>query len=503
MLNSGGTGRHSRIAVIGTGFAGLGLAIKLREAGEEDFVVFERADEVGGTWRDNTYPGCACDVPSNLYSFSFAPNPDWSRSFSPQPEILEYLRSCADRFGVRPHIRFGHEVQGADWDEGAQRWRITTSQGEYTAEFLVAGMGPLSEPSIPDLPGLDTFEGAVFHSAEWDHGHDLSGERVAVVGTGASAIQFVPQIQPLVGKLHLFQRTPPWIVPRTDRRFTRLERWMRRRVPGFQRGIRATIYWSRETFVWALLRPKVVRRLQAVALRHLAHQVKDRDLRAQLTPDYTIGCKRIIISSDYYPSLTQPNVEVVAEGVTAVGPRSVIAADGSEREVDTIIFGTGFHVTDPPGMEKLRGRGGVSLAEAWKDGAAAYLGTAVAGFPNLFMLIGPNTGLGHTSMVVMIEAQLRYLVDCLRVAKEQDVATVEVREDVQATYNADIQSQLVDSVWNQGGCRSWYLDADGRNTTVWPTYTWRFRNRTRRFDPDSYVLTAPAADLAVLAPSPH
>jgi cation diffusion facilitator CzcD-associated flavoprotein CzcO len=490
MLNNGGTDqRHSRVAIIGTGFAGLGLAIRLREAGEHDFVVFERADEVGGTWRDNTYPGCACDVPSNLYSFSFAPNPDWSRSFSPQPEILDYLRGCADRFGIRPHIRFGHEMQGADWDEDAARWRIATSQGEYTAEFLVAGMGPLSEPSIPDLPGLDTFEGTVFHSAEWNHDHDLTGERVAVIGTGASAIQFVPQIQPEVGKLHLFQRTAPWVVPRTDRRFSRTQRWMMRWVPGFQRSIRAAIYWSRETFVWALLRPKVIRRLQALSLRHLARQVPDPGLRADLTPDYTIGCKRILISSDYYPSLTQPNVELVTQGVTAVGPRSVVAANGTEREVDTIIFGTGFHVTDPPGVERLRGRDGVTLREAWKDGMSAYLGGAISGFPNLFMLIGPNTGLGHTSMVVMIEAQITYLLDCLRTMQARNLATVEVRSEVQAAYNADIQSQLVDSVWNQGGCRSWYLDDQGRNTTVWPTYTWRFRQRTRRFDPDAYLLT--------------
>lgn len=492
MLNNGGTSdrqMHVRVAIIGTGFAGLGLAIKLREAGEHDFVVFERADEVGGTWRDNTYPGCACDVPSNLYSFSFAQNPNWSRSFSPQPEILDYLRRCADRFGVRPHVRFGHEVQGADWDDEAKRWRIATSQGEFTAEFLACGMGPLSAPSIPDLPGLDTFEGTMFHSAEWNHDHDLTGERVAVVGTGASAIQFVPQIQARVGKLHLFQRTPPWIVPRNDRRFPRAQQWMMRRVPGFQRSIRAAIYWSRETFVWALLRPKVIRRLQGLALRHLAQQVPDSALRAQLKPDYTIGCKRILISSDYYPSLSQPNVELVPQGITAVRPGAVVAADGSEREVDTIIFGTGFHVTDPPGVERLRGRDGVSLAEAWKGGMSAYLGGAIHGFPNLFMLIGPNTGLGHTSMVVMIEAQLAYLVDCLRTMRARDLATVEVRSEVQAAYNADIQSQLVDTVWNQGGCRSWYLDDQGRNTTVWPTYTWRFRRRTRRFDPDAYLLT--------------
>jgi len=490
MLNNRGTGeRHSRVAIIGTGFAGLGLAMRLRQAGEHDFVVFERADEVGGTWRDNTYPGCACDVPSNLYSFSFAPNPDWSRSFSPQPEILDYLRRCADDFGVRPHIRFGHDVQASRWDDEISRWRIETSHGEYTAQFLVAGMGPLSEPSIPELPGLTTFEGTVFHSARWDHGHDLTGERVAVIGTGASAIQFVPQIQPQVRELHLFQRTPPWVVPRTDRRFSARQRWAMRRVPGFQRALRAAIYWSRETFVWAFLRPRVIRRLQALALRHIHHQVPDPDLRARLTPDYTIGCKRILISNDYYPSLSQPNVSVVTSGVVEVRAHAVVAADGTEREVDTIIFGTGFHVTDKPEMTRIWGRGGLSLKEAWRDGMSAYLGSTIAGFPNLFMLIGPNTGLGHTSMVVMIEAQITYVLDCLRKMAAQGASTAEIRPEVQATYNREIQSQLVDSVWNQGGCQSWYLDDHGRNTTVWPTYTWRFRRRTRRFDPDAYVLS--------------
>ena len=480
--------RHSRVAIIGTGFAGLGLAVRLRQTGEHDFTVFERADDVGGTWRDNTYPGCACDVPSNLYSFSFAPNPDWSRSFSPQPEIFRYLRDCADRFGVRPHIRFGHEVLAARWDDDAALWHIETSAGEYTAEFLACGMGPLSDPSIPDLPGLDTFEGKVFHSARWDHDHDLGDERVAVIGTGASAIQFVPKIQPLVGQLHLFQRTAPWVVPRTDRRFSLRQRWLMRRLPGFQRALRTAIYWSRETYVWGFLRPKVIRRLQSLATAHVRRQVHDPELQAKLLPDYTIGCKRILISNDYYPSLTQPNAEVVTEGVVEVGPRSVVAADGSTREVDTIIFGTGFHVTDPASADRLYGRDGVLLRDRWSDGMSAYLGGAVSGFPNMFLLIGPNTGLGHTSMVFMIESQIAYLLDCLRVMSDRGLASVEVRPEVQDAYNDEIQSQLVDTVWNQGGCRSWYMDENGRNTTVWPTYTWRFRRMTRRFDPDSYVL---------------
>jgi cation diffusion facilitator CzcD-associated flavoprotein CzcO len=492
MLNKTETSEF-RVAIVGTGFAGLGTAIRLRQRGIDDFVVLERADEVGGTWRDNSYPGCTCDVPSHLYSFSFAPNPDWSRSFSPQPEILDYLRGCADRYGVRPHVRFGHEVQSARWDEAAQRWRLTTSQGEIVAQVLVAGMGPLSEPSVPDLPGLAGFEGTVFHSARWDHDHDLAGERVAVIGTGASAIQFVPQIQPQVERLTVFQRTAPWVVPRADRAISGAERTALRRVPGLRQAWRAAIYWGRETFVWAFRRPRVIRNLQRVAQRHLSRQVADPGLRARLEPDYTIGCKRILLSNDWYPALAQPNVEVVTSPIAEVRPHGVVTANGVEHPADTIVFGTGFHVTDPPAADRVWGRDGVLLKEAWKDGMQAYLGTAIAGFPNMFMLIGPNTGLGHSSMVFMIESQITYVLDALQAMDDQGIATVDVRPEVQSGFNADVQSQLVDTVWNAGGCRSWYLDGNGRNTTVWPGYTWRFRQRTRRFDLGSYRTTVGAA----------
>jgi cation diffusion facilitator CzcD-associated flavoprotein CzcO len=416
-----------RVAIVGSGFAGLGLAIRMRQQGIDDFVVLERADEVGGTWRDNTYPGLTCDVPSHLYSFSFAPNADWSRSFSPQAEILEYLKGCADRYGIRRFVRFGHEVKAARWDDQAQRWCIETSQGEWTAQVLVAGMGPLSEPSTPELSGLDTFEGTTFHSAAWDHAHDLTGERVAVVGTGASSIQFVPQIQPEVAGLQVYQRTAPWIVPRTDRRISRLERFLLRRMPGVQRAWRAAIYWGRETYAWGFVKPRRIRHLQRLAIAHMRRQVRDPGLREKLTPDYVIGCKRILISNDYYPALTRPNVEVVTDGITEVRPHSIVTADGTERTVDTIIFGTGFHVTDPPAAGRLWGEGGILLADAWRDGMEAYLGSTIAGFPNLFMLIGPNTGLGHTSMVFMIESQISYVLDCLRTMDEQGLASVDVR----------------------------------------------------------------------------
>ncbi|MGH9039381.1 MAG: flavin-containing monooxygenase [Acidimicrobiia bacterium] len=479
-----------QVVIIGSGFAGLGMAIRLREAGFE-VVVLERAGDVGGTWRDNTYPGAACDVPSHLYSFSFAPNPDWSSSFSPQHEIQDYLRNTADRFGVRPHVRFGTEVRSARWT--AERWEVETTSGSYSAQFLISATGALSDPSLPDLPGLDRFTGTAFHSARWRHDHDLSGERVAVIGTGASAIQFVPQIQPHAGRLSVFQRTPPWIVPRWDRRFTRAERWMFRHVPALQRLARAGIYWSREAYVFGFaFNPRLMKAAETVARTHLRRQVPNPGLRSRLTPDYTIGCKRILISNDYLPALAQPNVDLVTAGIAEVREHSIVTADGAEHPVDTIIFGTGFHVTDIPVASRIAGRDGVLLSEHWRDGMHAHRGTTTAGFPNLFVLVGPNTGLGHTSQVVMIESQIAYVVDALRHAGARAAATVEVRPEAEADWNERVQAGMAGTVWTTGNCASWYLDPSGRNTTLWPDFTWRFRRETRRFDPAAYHFGVPA-----------
>jgi cation diffusion facilitator CzcD-associated flavoprotein CzcO len=479
-----------RVAIIGSGFAGLGMAIRLRQAGIDDFVVLERADDVGGTWRDNSYPGCACDVPSHLYSFSFAPNPEWSSTFSPQPEIWDYLRGCAERYGVMAHIRFGHELLDASWDDDAQRWSLKTSRGSLTAQVLVLGTGPLSAPSIPDLPGLERFEGTTFHSATWDHGHELVGERVAVLGTGASAIQFVPQIQPRVGRLHLFQRTAPWIMPRADRPLKPFERRLYRALPAAQLLMRAGIYWARETLVVGFRHPRVMRLIQSLALRHLRRQVPDPELRRRLTPTYRMGCKRVLLSNDYLPALGRENVEVVTDAIREVRPRSIVTADGTERAIDTIIFGTGFHVVDQPIAERVHGRDGRSLAEAWDGSPQAHLGAMVAGSPNLFMLIGPNTGLGHNSIIFMIESQCNLVLDALRLMDASGAAELEVRPEAQAAYNARIQEQMRGTVWTSGGCASWYLDANGRNTTLWPSFTWPFRERTRRLEPAHYELRA-------------
>jgi cation diffusion facilitator CzcD-associated flavoprotein CzcO len=433
-------------------------------------------------------------VQSHLYSFSFAPNPDWTRSYSPQPEIWDYLRRCARDFGVLPHVRFDHVVRDARWDERAQVWRVETSQGTYTANVLVMASGALSEPRVPDLPGFENFKGKSFHSARWDHSYDLTGKRIAVIGTGASAIQFVPAIQPQVERLHIFQRTPPWIMPRTDRPFAEGERRMFRRFPFLQCAARAAIYTFRELFVFGFRHLRLSRLIRRIALRHLERGVADPELRAKLTPAYDIGCKRILVSNDYLPALTRPNVELVTQPVTEIREHAVVTTDGAERDVDAIIFGTGFRVTDQPMAAHVRGRGGVTLEETWAGSPRAYVGTTVAGFPNLFILLGPNTGLGHTSVVYMIEAQIEHVMKALDYMKRHGVATLEPRAEAQAAYVAEIDRRMGGTVWVTGGCASWYLDRTGRNSTIWPDFTWRFRRRVARLDPSEYLMSSPQLD---------
>jgi cation diffusion facilitator CzcD-associated flavoprotein CzcO len=487
--------RHD-VLVIGTGFAGLGMAIRLRQAGEEDFVVLEKADSVGGTWRDNTYPGCACDVQSHLYSFSFEPNPRWSRMFASQPEIRGYLERCTEKYGVRPHIRFGSEVTAAHYDEAGERWHVEVNGGErhYVARVVVAGFGPLSRPDTPQVEGIDRFGGEWFHSAQWRDDVELSGKRVAVVGTGASAIQFVPRIAPTVGRLTLFQRTPPWVLPKPDRPTTRIERSLFRRFPALQRAYRDLIYWRLEGRVLGMaLHPKVMKLAELVGRAHIRRAIADPSLRAAVTPDYTIGCKRILMSNDYYPALARDNVDVATGGITRVTERGVLDADGREHEVDVIIYGTGFKVHDPLGALRIAGRGGTELGARWRErGLEAYLGTTVAGFPNLFILVGPNTGLGHNSIVYMIESQVHYVLEAIKMMRERGAASVEVRPEAQARFNDEIHARLEGSVW-ASGCSSWYLDDSGRNRTLWPTFTFRFRQATGAFDADHYEIERIAA----------
>ncbi len=482
---------HTDIAVIGAGFGGIGAAIRLQQAGFTDYLVFDRGDDVGGTWRDNSYPGCACDVPSHLYSFSFAPNPGWSHTFSGQPEIWDYLRDCVDRFGIRPRLRLRHEVHDAAWDDEHQRWRLRTSGGDHTARVLICAAGPLSEPATPAIAGFDDFAGTVFHSARWRHDHDLTDRRVAVIGTGASAVQFVPQIQPVVRRLTLFQRTPAWIMPRRSRPVSRLEKTAYRTVPGAQRAHRAGLYLLREAMAVGFLHPGVNRVASRVSLRTLRRQVTDPLLRDKLTPRYAMGCKRVLISNDYWPSLTRPNVDVVTEPIDRIAPDGVVTADGVHHPADTVILGTGFHVTDPPVVSRIRGSGGRSLRTAWTPSMRAYRGTMVSGFPNLFFLLGPNTGLGHTSVVLMIEAQLRLVVATLRHLRASGAQAVEPTAEAERRWTEHVDRKLTGTVW-QTGCASWYLDQTGRNTTIWPGYATGFGLRLRRFRPADLRLV-PAA----------
>lgn len=478
------------VAIIGAGFAGLGLARALEREGV-DYVILERGDAVGGTWRDNRYPGCQCDVPSHLYSFSFALNPNWSRTYPLQAEIWDYLRVVADRFGITPKIRFRHEVLDAYWDAAARVWRIETSGGPVAARVLVAGVGGLSEPKPPDIPGLDAFRGPVIHSADWNEGAELRGKRVAVIGTGASAVQIIPRLQPLVEKLVVYQRTPAWVVPHRDRPITGGERTLYRHLPIAQRLVRAGIYWVRELLVLGLARNRV-EPIRRVAAEHLRKQVPDPTLRARLTPSFSPGCKRLLPSNAYYPALTQPNVELVTEPIAEVTATGIRTANGQEHPLDAIITATGFRVTNHPFFERVRGSQGRSLAERWADtGMQAYRGTTISGFPNLFVMTGPNTGLGHTSVIVMIESQIPYVLGALRTLRRRELDAVDAKLDVEREYNADIQRRLKGSVWNSGGCRSWYLDSQGRNSTLWPDFTWRYRLLMRRFDAESYDLIPP------------
>lgn len=479
---------HTRVLVVGAGFGGLAVAAELVRNGQAaDVLVVERAAEVGGTWRENTYPGCACDVPTSLYSLSFAPSPDWGYTFAAQPEIFDYLKDVATRSGVRARTLFDCALLEARWDQRSACWRVRTSRGELTAGSLVAATGALSSPNLPAIDGLDRFEGTVFHSADWNHEHDLTGERVAVVGTGASAVQFVPQIVDRTARLTVFQRTASWVIPRRNRTLGAREKTLYRRLPLAQKLMRALVYSMREAYVvvfayltWMLPPISLVARL------HLRRQVRDPALRRALTPTFTIGCKRMLLSNDWLSTLDRPDVDLVPSGLVRVTPTGVIGADGVERRVDTIIFGTGFTPTEPPVARLLTAADGRTLAEHWDGSPSAHRGITVSGFPNLFLMYGPNTNLGHSSIVYMLESQARYVRDALEHMRAHDLAAVEVSTRAQRDYRARIGAALEPTVWNRGGCSSWYLDRKGRNSVMWPTFTWRYRAQLRRFDAENY-----------------
>lgn len=482
---------HYSTLILGSGFAGLCMAIKLKQAGDDDFVVIERAQSVGGTWRDNSYPGAACDVPSHMYSLSFAPNPNWSRTYPTQPELYRYLRQLAEDHALLPHLRFGHNLLGADWDAGLQLWRVTTSGGVFTASKVVAGTGGLAEPKLPDIKGVAGFKGHSFHSSQWDHGYDLRGKRVAVIGTGASAIQFVPKIAGEVARLDVYQRTPNWIIPRGDKPYAKAVQTAFAKLPLLRQLHRNVIYWGHEARVVGLvLNPTLMKGFQLMAKRHIHAQIADKKLRAAVTPGYTIGCKRILISNDWYPAIARSNVDLIQNGIREVKAHSIVTQDGVEREVDCIIFATGFYATDNPIAGIVRGEGGQSLADAWVDGEEAYLGTLVKGFPNYFHIVGPNTGLGHNSMVFMIETQVAYIQRLFAHLKQSGSAAIAVKPQVQDAYNQGLQARLKKSIWATG-CQSWYQHKSGKITALWPDFTFKFWLRTRDFKASDYQLQAP------------
>jgi cation diffusion facilitator CzcD-associated flavoprotein CzcO len=474
------------VAIVGAGFSGIAMAVELDRAGISDFVLLERGPAAGGTWRDNSYPGAACDIPSHLYSFSFEPKPDWSRHFAPQPEIEAYLRHCLAKYGLAGRLHTGQEVVTSHFDEAAKRWRVVTRAGQhYRARALVLGHGPLSEPVPPELPGLADFQGQVFHSARWPASFDAAGLRVAVIGTGASAVQIVPALARTAGRLAVYQRTPPWILPRGDRA---LPAWRARAfaaAPRLQRAYRDFLYWRYElralgfTVHRALLAPA-----RWMALGHLRRQVADAGLRQRLTPGYAVGCKRILLSDDYYPALQQPQVELVTAPIERVTAQGIVTAGGRLQALDAIVLATGFAASAYLARFDVIGRGGQRLAEAGASGA--LLGITVSGFPNLFLLMGPNTGLGHNSMIFMIEAQARYVRRALEGLRAAGRDTLEPLAEVQRRHGEAIERRLADSVWNSG-CRSWYLH-EGRNLALWPGSTVEYWWRTRRWRAGDYRL---------------
>lgn len=490
------------ITIIGAGFGGITLALYLRRAGLTDFTILEKGDDVGGVWRVNTYPGAACDVPSPLYSISTDPNPAWPRRFSEQPDIFAYLRGVADEHDLRRHIRFGTEVVAADFDERTNRWTVRTGAGETVeSDVLVTAVGQLSLPSIPDIPGREEFAGASFHSAEWDHDVALDGRRVAVIGTGASAIQFVPAIASRVGHLTLFQRSAPWILPKPDTEYRSWHHRLFRAVPAVQRAERLVTWGIFEALTVALLDTKARGGLAGrLARRHLEKQVSDPALRSALTPDYEPGCKRVLLSDDYYPAVTRPNVDLVVDDIERIEPGGIRTSDGVLHPADVIVYGTGFAATDFLAPMKIAGRGGRALDEAWSGGAQAYLGITTAGFPNLFMLYGPNTNLGSGSIVYMLESQARHIVGLVRWLVEQPGLAVEVDGGVERRFNEQIQRRLSDSVWSL--CASWYRTASGKITTNWPGSVTSYRRRTRRPDRRDYRLSGPRTVPARRRPGP-
>ena len=484
-LTEPAAGSNFEVIVVGAGFAGIGAAIKLREAGL-DFIVLEKADQIGGVWRDNHYPDCACDVPSTLYSYSFAPNPNWSRFFADQQEIKQYTIDTARQFGVMDSIKLNHELLKSSWNPHKKRWELHTSAGDYSARFVIMACGPMHKPVIPAIKGMATFTGSSFHSARWNHDCDLTDKKVAVIGTGASSIQFVPVIQSSVQQLTVFQRTAPWILPKLDVAVSR--KWQQRfkRLPFIQSFLRKLLYLNFEYLNLSTKHPRLRKRLQAQATGNIHRSIKDQTTRAALTPDYDIGCKRILQSNKWYRALAKDNVAVLG-GVAEIQGNKIIASDGSSCEADVIIFATGFEVANPPVAEIIFGASGNSLAQQWQGSPRVYLGTMAEDCPNCFLTFGPNF-YTFSSAFVIIEAQLTYIMSTLEKIRSKNIASVTVDPAINTSYNQQLQSSLQKTVWNSGGCVSYFLDKNGQNSSNWPWTTFYMRKRMRNFNLNDYLI---------------
>lgn len=484
-------GQETRILIVGGGYSGIGMAIRLKQRGVEDFLLIEKAHKLGGTWRENTYPMAGADTPSIIYSFSYARNPDWDYTFALQPQIERYLDELADDAGILPHVQFDTAAEHASWDEDSGNWVVQTNRGVIRAKHTITCAGPMHEAAFPDIPGVDKFSGEAFHTAKWRHDIDLSGKRVAVIGTGASAIQYVPVIQKQVGELILFQRTAPWVLPRLNRRASEWKKSLYRRFPAVNQFVADVVYAGSEGLQMLQRDPRRMRLLERAGLAHLRRQVKDPQLREQLTPHFAMGCKRILFSNDWYPAITADNATVVSRGVSEITTDGLVDTTGEHHAADVIIYSTGFRVTDPDIARRVRGRDGQLLSELWQGSPFAYQTVAINGFPNAWVMLGPNVGNGHGSVTTLVELLADYIARGIEAADGAGAKSIEVKRRVQDLWNDQVQDSLRDTVWNAGGCNSYYIDRNGRNSAIYPWTTIRFRRDTKRFRIDDYDLTLP------------
>ena len=467
------------------------MAIRLLQTGFSDFMILEKASEVGGTWRENQYPGAACDVQSHMYSFSFEPKTDWSKRYANSAEIHQYILDVTEKYKLRQYCQFEHEVIGAYYQEEQTNWLLEIkNQAPILAKFVVLASGPLHIPQIPNIKGIEKFKGKIFHSAQWDHQYALEGKSVASIGTGGSAVQYLPEIAPRVKQLYVYQRTAAWVIPRDERKYLDINKTLFAKFPLLRKAHRARLYWSNESRVVPIVKPEIMKYGQKLAEAFIKFQIKDKEIAKKLTPDYVMGCKRILISNKYYPTFNRKNVELISDGIQEVTENSIITKDGRERNIDCIIYGTGF-ITDPRIYMKdfpCKGARGHDLMQDWQNGAESYYGILTKGFPNLFQLVGPNTGLGHNSIIFMIEAQVEYILKLLAEMKAKQVDSVEVKAEAQDQFNAQVQADLKDTVWSSG-CNSWYTNAEGKNFSLWSGYTWKYWLKTQKLDHNAFIFT--------------